>query len=409
MIKIKVFSLKQIFVLLTVAVIVISCKKETIEIKKENKECVTKAEAERVANIFANSNTTGLKMRKSGSFEMKSIDKIYVISDNNEPSIYIVNFKPQGFVIISATKREIPILGFSESSYIDLEYESLGFQEWIKLRKEKIRALKKDCVVLPSDLNDIWEAYIPQHEPNTGGEDPIYDPDLDPTNSNYLAARTIVKGPLLTTVWDQTHGFNTLLTPIDGILPPAGCVATATAQVMKYYKFPSTYNWAAMPDSNATLETARLLKDIGIAVEMDYGVGASYSNIYKAQTALVSTFGYSSTANIVLYNYNTVVSEINNKRPVIFNGYTSSTGGYGHAWVCDGYLIDEYFRNQSGTVTSHTEYLHMNWGYFYGSGNGYFATGNFKVTYSDGTTLNFKYNNNCVVSIKPGIATKSIE
>ena len=97
--------------------------------------------------------------------------------------------------------------------------------------------------------------------------------------------------------------------------------------------------------------------------------------------------------------YTTVVNQINNNQPVIMEGYTSSAYANGHAWVCDGYYIREFYRNQTGAITSREEYLHMNWGFGYG--DGYFEVGNYTVQILNGPLLNFKYSNNCLINIKP--------
>jgi hypothetical protein len=135
----------------------------------------------------------------------------------------------------------------------------------------------------------------------------------------------------------------------------------------------------------------------------DNASGNSYSTLSRAKDALINTFGYSSIATQQFTNFNKIILEIDNNRPVIMDGASSDDPieAYGHAWVCDGYFIKEYYRNTSGIVTSREEYLRMNWGL--NDGDGYFATDNFVVTLSNGTTLNFNYDNMCIINIKPEI------
>ncbi len=63
------------------------------------------------------------------------------------------------------------------------------------------------------------------------------------------------------------------------------------AQIMKYHKFPKTYNWDNMPYNTGTLDTQQLIVDIGKAVDMDYGKDGSSSNIDKAIKGF-SSMGY---------------------------------------------------------------------------------------------------------------------
>ncbi|GIJ93547.1 C10 family peptidase [Capnocytophaga stomatis] len=179
---------------------------------------------------------------KKGSFRIeefvgKDIDEIIVIPDqNNIPSLYVVTFKPVGYVIISATTKESPVLGFSVNSVFSLE-DNLpeGFANWILGRLDLIQRLKySEGIEVPSSIQDEWNAYMPREE------DQI---------SVYAGRKIIEKKPLLETKWGQYN--NKFLADIscDGVMkkPPTGCVATAMAQIMKYHKFPrDRYDWDNM-------------------------------------------------------------------------------------------------------------------------------------------------------------------
>jgi len=83
-------------------------------------------------------------------------------------------------------------------------------------------------------------------------------------DSNTCADEYEQVAPLLSTTWHQGCVFNSLLKaeseigctnlPCDRVY--AGCVPIAMAQVMKYYKYPSTYNWGLMPNASGSSETA---------------------------------------------------------------------------------------------------------------------------------------------------------
>jgi hypothetical protein len=70
------------------------------------------------------------------------------------------------------------------------------------------------------------------------------------------------------------HKINNTLEKIYG-KPPVGCVAVATAQIMKYYQYPNSYNWSIMPNNPGSLETARLMKEIGERLGVKYDCDAS--------------------------------------------------------------------------------------------------------------------------------------
>lgn len=116
----------QAFGLLAVALVVFSCQKEKVILSKD--ECKYQQDvsvdlASQIALNFtkneaiADSYPVKGSVLKSGSLQslkQKEIEKVSTILDEtNTPAIYIVNYKPNGFIILSATKKESPILDFS--------------------------------------------------------------------------------------------------------------------------------------------------------------------------------------------------------------------------------------------------------------------------------------------------------
>lgn len=201
--------------------------------------------------------------------------------------------------------------------------------------------------------------------------------------------------PMISSKWDQRCFYNDSC-PADPLAPayhcgkvPAGCVATAIAQIMKYYKWPlqgsgtksynhykygqlsanfasTTYNIPFMPDElfSPNPDVARLLFHAGIAAQMNYGPYASGTSITDARTALVNHFRYKPSAQIISKsNYSSVAwkttlrNEIDNGRPVFYSGVDQSTST-GHAFVLDGYWGNDHF--------------HFNWGWS-GIADGYYA------------------------------------
>lgn len=186
---------------------------------------------------------------------------------------------------------------------------------------------------------------------------------------------------------------------------PAGCVAIAMAQILKFHQYPIRYNWNNMPNISATYDTQRLIYEIGQAVEMDYGANGSSSNIDNAKKAFQGTFQYN--ARIADFNVDETKTELlNNKRPIYMRGSDNFLffPKDGHAWVCDG--VDDQYREtiyfvefQQGypgnyyyvspydgpTAGSPGEmfvgvlFFHMNWGWGDNNGNGWFGSNNVTV------------------------------
>lgn len=210
--------------------------------------------------------------------------------------------------------------------------------------------------------------------------------------------------PLLKSTWNQGAPYNNKC-PIyynkDGSTGTAatGCVATALAQVINYYKYPNALlapipsltnnyttdsgtkqvtckaiykntpiDWANMLDNYTGSETedqknavANLMLMCGQAVKMGYGASSGASFGDNVATMFKSYFGYDDKVYAAYRSKysssdwsNLIYNEIANGHPVAYDGF--STGG-GHAFVIDGFDGDELF--------------HLNWGWGGGS-DGYF-------------------------------------
>ena len=171
----------------------------------------------------------------------------------------------------------------------------------------------------------------------------------------YKAASQTIVAPLLgNTAWDQGWPYNTMCPTIDGQNCLTGCVATAMAQAMYYYKWPqkgkgsisyelngqilstdfskSTYRWNLMTptysgnSSQGSIDAvALLMKDAGYACKMEYGLYSSGASGHGV--ALTSYFDYDASigflerdnCNAQVWN-DTIVNELVNKRPLLYIG-----------------------------------------------------------------------------------------
>lgn len=201
--------------------------------------------------------------------------------------------------------------------------------------------------------------------------------------------------PLLGDIaWNQETPYNKMCPEYKGSkLSATGCVATAMAQVMMYYKYPKElkadipayttttnklkvnaisegekYDWANMlptyteGEYNTTQAdaVAKLMFHCGAAVQMDYGPS---SGALVRPEDMSTYFGYD--ADLLQKVYRSVYTlaewkkildrELEAKRPILYFGVASNEDG--HLFVCDGSDGEGLY--------------HINWGWS-GDSDGYF-------------------------------------
>ncbi len=296
-----------------------------------------------------------------------SIDEIKMLNHNNKDIFYVIDLKPNGFILVSADDLLMPILGYSfENNFKVGDYPSnidYLFDLYTKeLNEQIIRNVQTE------EIKNQWEKFSKSVE--------------------YNESRSSVS-PLIAARFDQGSGWNTLC-PSDSNGPGGqalvGCVAVSMAQVMHYWSFPSTgsgshgythwdygyqfanfgaanYDYSQMPNTYPTSETQELLYHCGVAVNMGYGADGSGANVFgngnTTERAMKDYFLFKNSLYDVYpgnssSQYRSLLqNELNGNRPIIYVGYSNDGG---HAWNIDGY--DE-------------DYFHNNWGWG-GSQNGYF-------------------------------------
>lgn len=210
-----------------------------------------------------------------------------------------------------------------------------------------------------------------------------------------IQSKTVQISPLIKTAWGQGIPFNNN-TPRLGKYDrtASGCIATAMAQIMRYYCYPSSgngrysyttrthkiyveedfsqtiFDWSEMLNSyhgNFTQTqgsaVATLMKSCGVSVGMDYdkSSGAYSSDI---PYAMVNNFDYNPNIQYYLKQYfsdeewvSLIINELINGRPMIYSAVDTKEGG-GHAFILDGADGNGLF--------------HLNWGWE-GAYDGYFA------------------------------------
>jgi len=416
----KIFKL---VLLTTVIALVFSCSKNENQLETNiiDTNFVSKSEAKEFAmkKVNFNKKSSNKKNSKLANINSSSNEIFEILEFGNEkPSFYIINYANGGFVIVSGDKRLEPILAFSETNSFNLKSSTIpsGLIAWMSNMDETIINLRKNISSIDKETSTknkmMW---VGNQKIGFNPDDPDIGNLANCTQEGASSSESTQTGPLINTEWGQTSGYN-VNSPDKGCpngkLPPTGCVATAMAQIMRYHQKPSPYNWSNMPNYYSTSETAKLMRDVGKSVGMDYTCDGSSAETSKTANAFVNSFGYTS-AKFQEYNYNVVVSEIKANRPVILSGGKNDGwwifGHYadGHAWVCDGLMeIKNYECKKTYTPfspnpilmkqqTSSQLFLHMNWGW-HGSHDGYYAYNNFNPS-----TSTYNYKQGMVVNIKP--------
>ncbi|MBO7074763.1 MAG: leucine-rich repeat protein [Bacteroidales bacterium] len=317
-----------------------------IGINRSIAERVTPEVARNVAATFFNNN--GVK-----SSTVTDISKAAGFSN-----LYIFN-ADNGFVILSADDRVKPILGYSLTGKFVTANMPENLRGWLQGYDDEIQYAVDNNLRSSTDIMQEWN-------------------DLKNGKSG-VAKFTVVVEQLIQTRWNQLPGYNDLC-PYDeeaGEHTPTGCVATAMAQIMKYYEKPthgygshsytpdshpeygsqsvnfgnSTYNWNAMPLNNSSSEIAKLMYHCGVSVNMDYDPEVSLANGLIVINAMNEYFDYTLGNNRFKEDHeatwiNDIKDELQDNRPLFYWG-SSSNGG--HAFICDGYDDGDNF--------------HFNWGW----------------------------------------------
>ena len=300
---------------------------------------------------------------------------------------YVFNNDAGGFVIIAGDDAVTPVLGYTSTGSFDAEN-------------------------LPDGLKDLLKSYERQ---------------IAALGDNYVANRTATRAAftgeklLKTAEWNQMSPFNKY-TPNNYV---TGCVATAGAIVMKHHGYPAKgtgshsytwngktltanfehdYDWASMPakydgTNDAAFDgVARLMSDLGVAVEMQYAKNGSGAYIGDMISALQTYFGYSKLTYLASVDdmeaeaWNAKLrGEIDANRPILYSASDASAGG--HSFIIDGYK-DESFS--------------VNWGWG-GYCNGFYQIGALNPE-SAGKPTGDKYNlgQTAVIGLQPSDGTEKV-
>ncbi|MDO7847183.1 thiol protease/hemagglutinin PrtT [Hymenobacter sp. M29] len=332
------------------------------------------------------------------------------------PAFYVFTLSgaAPGFVLVAGDDQVTPILGYSDQSGFDPARLAPQVAKWLEGYRADIGRVVSNHVPATADIRAAWQELL-------GGA---------PAPAGRSASSTAVN-PLVATRWNQSPYYNDLC-PYDnagGGRSVTGCVATAMAQVMKFWNYPATgagfhsynttslgtlsanfgtttYQWTAMPNAvtAANPAVATLMYHAGVSVDMGYSANSSNAYVISAATnvphcaeyALKTYFGYRPTMQGILRSAYTdaqwlalMKAEFDASRPVVYAGF--GTGG-GHCFVADGY--------------DNNNFLHFNWGWG-GAYDGYFQINalNPAGLGTGGGSGGYNSNQQAIIGIQPPAGT----
>ena len=332
-----------------------------------NASQITEQQALQIAAKYADIDTKTYPQRMKAAGKQEKAAAYYAFNIGNN----------DGFVIVSGDDSLTELVGYSDSGSFDSDNIPDNMHSWLQTYSDYVAS--------------------------------VQDGESKAKRQQLGKVTTVVVRPFVTTEWNQGEPYNRLTPILQGNTHCAtGCVATAMAQVMKYYEWPergtgsnkyqhsvfgtlsmdfsqSVYDWDNMLDiyssyydgsNNLVPEyndeqagaVAKLMYDCGISVNMNYweSSGASTSRITYA---FENYFNYDSETfyrdNMTSEKFmTTLLAELDERRPALICG--TGLGG-AHAFVADGYDSNNF--------------VHINWGW------GGISDGYFNINYLDPDNL----------------------
>lgn len=299
-----------------------------------------------------------------------------------------------GFVVVSGDDHAPQVLGYADSGSFDLQRMPENMRWWVDQYAQQVQYLMDNPQMRLTPARKTSQVVAPLLGDITWNQESPYN-----GNCPYMS------------YYDEYEEET-----ISGTAP-TGCVATALAQIMRYHQWPlenhgnvsyttvsleqeitadlnATYNWSLMlptyggveATAEQKAEVAKLMFNIGAALESDYTPSGTGAYDISVVPALVKYFGYDAGARYVPRDYTPVadyeqglINEIESGRPVAYGGVTKKNSG--HFFVLDGINEDGYY--------------HVNWGWG-GLSDGYFLISSLEpdeqgVGGSTSTYTSYKY------------------
>ena len=291
-------------------------------------ERVSESDAALVAKNFMNVSAptqSGVKKTAAKKMLLKNAASV------EQNRYYVYEYPEGGWVMVAANDVARPIIAYSETGTFKTDNQPANVKAWLSAIDKKIIFAEQNNIEATEEVSQEW---------------------LNLKNGISPKNATVVVAPLITTTWDQDDPYWALCPSKGSSKTYVGCVATAMAQVMNFWKWPkqgtgsysytteqnslscsadfanTSYDWDNMVDhytpyynggsNTISVSTptdaqkkavATLMYHCGVAVQMEYGTasqgGSGAQTIYPnatssdercAQNALWKHFGYKKTA-----------------------------------------------------------------------------------------------------------------
>ena len=318
------------------------------------------------------------------------IDSVRTCSPQADASFHVVKLKDGGFVVMSSDTTREPVVAFSSGG--DL-VESDANPMWVLLKKDL--SLRIEAEAATNRKSGLLKAAAGSS--SSSGNEAKWNRLLCKSRGLLRASQgassisDIRVAPLVQSKWNQKdfgddHCYN-YYTPNHYV---CGCVATAGAQIMRYFEWPRSdvsvaqftnthcvvdgvtrtlttqggcYEWSQMPlepgdtiTEDQRKEIGKLTSDIGICVGMSYTERESGAGGYMLSEAFTNHYGY---ANALSFEWDGDISGSDDMKNALLSNFDAGlpvaiglSGDGRHEIVGDGY-------GYSGD----TLYLHFNMGW----------------------------------------------
>lgn len=287
---------------------------------------------------------------------------------------YVCSAKPSGYVVVPRYKELAPVKAFSTTDALDPSSEK-GMVDIIggtlaasaaKLERTfgeaNMARSEGPGKALAVDYRRAWKQ--------------LQDASAEPSGRGGVAMNYASGQALLSSEWHQHNPYNIFCPPGSGCAHTlVGCVATAAAQIMRYWSWPpygvdspysDPYDWVNMLDTYLDSPTqqqidaaAELSYEAAVSVDMNFGCDESGTNTSNMQGALNDHFRmWASMIDRDDYSadewFSWLQSQFDCNMPVEYRLIVPGPDGGGHAIVGDGWRI-------IGDPPS--RYIHFNYGW----------------------------------------------
>jgi len=327
---------------------------------------VTSEQAERIAN-----NWIALKIMSTGDWggaETATVAEVLDFKRDGRLLGYYCRIAPHGFILVSLYEGLAPTKAYSETSSLDLDPDDQS-TDLLRRSMESLLDIAEEnlglLAAIPSEqLSNLVGI---NHSASWAMLDVNTDEFEQHMRLNKMPTDYYEGQILLSSCWNQTDPYNRYCPPANPEYCSwdhcaTGCVATAAAQIIRYWSWPPEWPWMYMPDTldgtdswDQINATAQLNRSIGDALDLAYCNGSCATSYIPNEGDDIETF-YQSWAydsdcevgnrdqNDALTRWGYFVHDLDRNRPIQYRMV-------GHQIVCDGYYNSPY------------PHYHMNWGH----------------------------------------------